>query len=280
MDIFFFFFTVPWFYILIGVLAGIVFLLGVVIVVYQCYKRKIPDEESLRINTALQIGFTEGNIKRNGNQKTTRSPNASEKSYGISDFPWLSKAGKGKSQEKNEKSPKDGKDPNDKSYVSSTESDKAVSSQEKDKSMIEKCINDKNISAKLGQLHFTVEYEEAKSVLKVTIMKAVALPPKSTTTETADPYVKLHLLPEKKQRVKTRVLRKTLNPVYDEVFSFYGIDPKQIHALSLHFIILSFDRYSRDEIIGEVLHPLADEDIGQKNVAICKNIAPRHVKVR
>ena len=39
----------------------------------------------------------------------------------------------------------------------------------------------------------------------------------------SDPYVKLQLLPEKQHKVKTRVMRKTLNPVYDEDFTFYGI---------------------------------------------------------
>ena len=39
----------------------------------------------------------------------------------------------------------------------------------------------------------------------------------------SDPYVKLQLLPEKQHKVKTRVMRRTLNPVYDEDFTFYGI---------------------------------------------------------
>ena len=44
----------------------------------------------------------------------------------------------------------------------------------------------------------------------------------------SDPYVKLQLLPEKQHKVKTRVMRRTLNPVYDEDFTFYGIHFNQL----------------------------------------------------
>jgi hypothetical protein len=44
----------------------------------------------------------------------------------------------------------------------------------------------------------------------------------------SDPYVKLQLLPEKQHKVKTRVLRRTLNPIYDEDFTFYGIHFNQL----------------------------------------------------
>lgn len=46
----------------------------------------------------------------------------------------------------------------------------------------------------------------------------------------SDPYVKLQLLPEKQHKVKTRVMRRTLNPVYDEDFTFYGVHFNQIEV--------------------------------------------------
>ena len=36
----------------------------------------------------------------------------------------------------------------------------------------------------------------------------------------SDPYVKVYLLPDKKKKFQTRMLRKTLNPVFDEIFTF------------------------------------------------------------
>jgi len=64
----------------------------------------------------------------------------------------------------------------------------------------------------------------------VTVVKCEDLPVKDTALMTCDPYVKLQLLPEKQQRVKTRVLRHTRQPVYDEDFTFYGVQPNQLQV--------------------------------------------------
>ncbi|VDK30704.1 unnamed protein product [Gongylonema pulchrum] len=85
-----------------------------------------------------------------------------------------------------------------------------------------------------------------------------------------DPYVKLQLLPEKQHRVKTRLVRASRNPHYDEVFSMYGIDAQQLATTSLHFAnmtlekvfqVIAFDRYSRDTLLAEAVYPLKDADM-------------------
>lgn len=56
----------------------------------------------------------------------------------------------------------------------------------------------------------------------------------------------------------------------------------EIQAMSLHFVVLSFDRYSRDDVIGEVILSLCDVDSSQietQQVALCKEIQPRSLKV-
>lgn len=37
---------------------------------------------------------------------------------------------------------------------------------------------------------------------------------------TSDPYVRVHLLPDKKKKFDTKVHKKTLNPVFNETFVF------------------------------------------------------------
>lgn len=52
--------------------------------------------------------------------------------------------------------------------------------------------------------------------------------------------------------------------------------------MSLHFVVLSFDRYSRDDVIGEVHCPLSSLDLNQienQQVALSKEIQPRSLKV-
>lgn len=79
-----------------------------------------------------------------------------------------------------------------------------------------------------------------------------------------------------------RVVRNTRNPVYDEDFTFYGLSLNELSAISLHFVVLSFDRYSRDDVIGEVVCPLNSIDLNQiesQQVALSKEIQPRSLKV-
>lgn len=52
-----------------------------------------------------------------------------------------------------------------------------------------------------------------------------------------NPYVKLRILPDNQHRVKTRVLKETQNPLYDETFTLYGITKTNIQDYSLHLAV-------------------------------------------
>lgn len=53
----------------------------------------------------------------------------------------------------------------------------------------------------------------------VGILQAAELPAMDVGGS-SDPYVKLYLLPEKKRKFETKVQRKTLDPNFNESFSF------------------------------------------------------------
>lgn len=76
-------------------------------------------------------------------------------------------------------------------------------------------------------------------------------------------------------------MRKTLNPIYDEDFTFFGINSNQLQTTVLHFVVLSFDRYSRDEIIGEIFCQLnlLEFDSLEKQIVLSRDICPRSHKV-
>ncbi|XP_059047862.1 synaptotagmin-4 isoform X2 [Achroia grisella] len=142
-----------------------------------------------------------------------------------------------------------------------------------------KPIEPENNDGKLGDLHFKLRYEIEKNALVVSVVSCQGLPGREPAGP--DPYVKLQLLPEKQHKVKTRVVRKTRCPVYDEDFTFYGLPPYQLGAITLHFVVLSFDRYSRDEIIGEVVAPLSSLQLQSgEAMALCREIQPRSLKMR
>ncbi|XP_020841394.1 synaptotagmin-4 isoform X1 [Phascolarctos cinereus] len=131
---------------------------------------------------------------------------------------------------------------------------------------------------KLGTLFFSLEYNFEKKAFVVNIKEARGLPAMDEQSMTSDPYIKMTILPEKKHKVKTRVLRKTLDPAFDETFTFYGIPYSQIQDLVLHFIILSFDRFSRDDIIGEVLIPLSGIELADGRMLMNREIIKRNVR--
>lgn len=132
----------------------------------------------------------------------------------------------------------------------------------------------------LGTLTFSVDYNFPKKALVVTIQEAHGLPVMDEHNQGSDPYIKMTILPDKRHRVKTRVLRKTLDPVFDETFTFYGIPYSQLQDLVLHFLVLSFDRFSRDDVIGEVMVPLAGVDPSTGKVHLTREIIKRNIQVR
>ncbi|XP_053551379.1 synaptotagmin-11 [Bombina bombina] len=130
----------------------------------------------------------------------------------------------------------------------------------------------------LGALTLSVDYNFPKKALVVTIQEAHGLPVMDEHSQGSDPYIKMTILPDKKHRVKTRVLRKTLDPVFDETFTFYGIPYSQLQDLVLHFLVLSFDRFSRDDVIGEVMVPLAGVDPSTGKVQLTRDIIKRNIQ--
>lgn len=52
--------------------------------------------------------------------------------------------------------------------------------------------------------------------------------------------------------------------------------------MTLHFVMLSFDRYSRDDVIGEVFYPMEGLDIPTTEnspLEVAVDILPRNYKV-
>ncbi|XP_075210861.1 synaptotagmin 4 [Lycorma delicatula] len=172
---------------------------------------------------------------------------------------------------------------NTKFHVENETGEKSAGSPKEDSEKTEKIITTKSTNSPLGQLVFKLRYKEEKNKLVVSVVKCIDLPAKDPSVRSSYPYIKLQLLPEKRHKVKTRVLRKTCNPVYDEDFTFYGINTNQLQCTTLHFVVLSFDCYSRDDIIGEVFCSLGSVDLSQaenQELTLCRDIQPRSLKIQ
>ncbi|XP_061758677.1 synaptotagmin-6 [Nerophis ophidion] len=109
----------------------------------------------------------------------------------------------------------------------------------------------KNGSSKnCGRINISLKYDYDSEGLVVHIIQAEDLPAKDLCG-TSDPYVKIYLLPDRK-KFQTRVHRKTLNPTFDESFHF-PVPYDELAARKLHMSVFDFDRFSRHDMIGEVV---------------------------
>ncbi|OCT81820.1 hypothetical protein XELAEV_180243292mg, partial [Xenopus laevis] len=115
---------------------------------------------------------------------------------------------------------------------------------------------------KLGRIQFSVGYNFQESTLTVKILKAQELPAKDFSG-TSDPFVKIYLLPDKKNKLETKVKRKNLNPHWNETFLFEGFPYEKVVQRVLYLQVLDYDRFSRNDPIGEVSIPLNKTDLTQ-----------------
>ncbi|XP_036017530.1 synaptotagmin-7 isoform X4 [Mus musculus] len=114
----------------------------------------------------------------------------------------------------------------------------------------------------LGRIQFSVGYNFQESTLTVKVMKAQELPAKDFSG-TSDPFVKIYLLPDKKHKLETKVKRKNLNPHWNETFLFEGFPYEKVVQRVLYLQVLDYDRFSRNDPIGEVSIPLNKVDLTQ-----------------
>ncbi|XP_053545241.1 synaptotagmin-7-like [Bombina bombina] len=114
----------------------------------------------------------------------------------------------------------------------------------------------------LGRIQFSVGYNFQESTLTVKILKAQELPAKDFSG-TSDPFVKIYLLPDKKNKLETKVKRKNLNPHWNETFLFEGFPYEKVVQRVLYLQVLDYDRFSRNDPIGEVSIPLNKVDLTQ-----------------
>uniref|UniRef100_W5MJ63 Double C2-like domains, gamma n=1 Tax=Lepisosteus oculatus TaxID=7918 RepID=W5MJ63_LEPOC len=123
----------------------------------------------------------------------------------------------------------------------------------------------------LGTLEFSLLFDQENNALNCSVHRAKGLKPMDSNG-LADPYVKLHLLPgaSKANKLRTKTLRNTLNPVWNETLTYYGITEADMAQKTLRLCVCDMDRLGRNEFIGETRVPLKKLTAGQtKNYNIC-----------
>ncbi|XP_021173177.2 double C2-like domain-containing protein beta isoform X2 [Fundulus heteroclitus] len=116
---------------------------------------------------------------------------------------------------------------------------------------------DSDDSTTLGTLEFSLQYDQENNALHCTINKAKGLKPMDHNG-LSDPYVKLHLLPgaSKANKLRTKTLRNTLNPIWNETLTYYGITDEDMVRKTLRISVCDEDKFRHNEFIGETRIPL------------------------
>ncbi|XP_042580832.1 double C2-like domain-containing protein beta isoform X1 [Cyprinus carpio] len=138
---------------------------------------------------------------------------------------------------------------------------------------------DSDDSTTLGTLDFSLLYDQENNALHCTINKAKLPIPRYKKglkpmdhNGLSDPYVKLHLLPgaSKANKLRTKTLRNTLNPVWSETLTYYGITDEDMVRKTLRISVCDEDKFRHNEFIGETRIPLKKLKPNQtKNFSNC-----------
>ncbi|NWX36057.1 SYT1 protein, partial [Notiomystis cincta] len=131
-----------------------------------------------------------------------------------------------------------------------------------------------------GKLQYSLEYNVRRQELKVGVKQAVELKAMDSGG-TSDPYVIVYLTSDMKKRFETKVYRKTLNPIFNESFTFQ-VPQGEVSESTLVMQICDFNRFSKHDIIGEVRLPLASVNLQHimeqwSDLAVASKVEEEHL---
>lgn len=79
--------------------------------------------------------------------------------------------------------------------------------------------------------------------------------------------------------MRTHIVKKNPHPIYDELFEFTNLEEISLENHSLIFTISTYDTFTRDEIIGEVIFPIQTTALDSTEMTFTQNLTPRHQQV-
>ncbi|MEQ2227164.1 Arf guanine nucleotide exchange factor syt1 [Ilyodon furcidens] len=112
---------------------------------------------------------------------------------------------------------------------------------------------EKEESERLGDICLSLRFVPTAGKLTVVVLEAKNLK-KMDVGGLSDPYVKIHLMQNGKRlkKKKTTIKKNTLNPYYNESFSF-EVPTEQIEKVQVAVTVLDYDKIGKNDAIGKLL---------------------------
>ncbi|XP_011500313.1 PREDICTED: synaptotagmin-5 [Ceratosolen solmsi marchali] len=123
-----------------------------------------------------------------------------------------------------------------------------------------------------GELQLGITHDAPAGLLTVRLVQARDLRARDLS-ETADPYAKIRLLPDRSTVKQTRIHKQTLNPEFDEEFIFQVPSTCLLTERTLEILLYDFDASTKHRGLGYVQIPLSTvTDLGLEQRIVTKSV--------
>jgi Ca2+-dependent lipid-binding protein len=80
--------------------------------------------------------------------------------------------------------------------------------------------------------------------------------------------------------MRTHIVKMNAHPIYNELFHFVDVQSSTNDTFSLVMTVFTYDRFTRDEIIGELVFPFQLSMLNTIEMTFTFDITPRYQQVR
>lgn len=126
---------------------------------------------------------------------------------------------------------------------------------------------------KLGQIRFSVDFDNEENIVEVTVHACKDLPPEPENDEIPDPYVKVMIKPCAKKDYKTSTKNNNSDPKYEQTFHFKKVTYGGFTTSTLTLKVYH-DDFGGDDLLGEANIPISDLDMTKGKVTQWRVLAP------
>lgn len=137
---------------------------------------------------------------------------------------------------------------------------------------LESTMFDALAEIKLGQVKFSLDFDNEENIVEVTIHEAKDIPA-ADISGFSDAFVKISLKPASKKEYRTETIKSTLAPVYEEIFYFKKVSYAALTASVLSIKVYDEDRFDKT-LLGEANVPINDLDLTKGKITQWRVIVP------
>ena len=109
-------------------------------------------------------------------------------------------------------------------------------------------------------MHYQVVYQQ--STLVITVLECKNLNKSDLAGGAPDGIVEVYLLPGSNKPEKTKTVKNSINPIFNESFRFQ-VPHSELKSKTLIFQVFDWDRFSKNDPIGEVKIQLGNIDVSK-----------------